>query len=130
MRTPILAETVTIHIELIGRIVGRTFHQRPTHDIATCDGAVWHSIPEDWIKETVETHAYRRGGVEPPLDEVLHDPLVHLVMASDRVQPDDLWRVIVAARRGLCTAAERAPSRWPDPACDPRPSSLPQGGEP
>lgn len=33
---------------------------------------------------------YARGGIEPPLDEVLRDPIVKLIMRADRVSPADL----------------------------------------
>jgi hypothetical protein len=59
------------------------------------------------------------AGCEPSLDEVLADPLVHLVMRRDGVTPQALCGVIADARVGLraaspascraTRAAERAP---------------------
>ncbi|MDI6027568.1 hypothetical protein QBK99_15360 [Corticibacterium sp. UT-5YL-CI-8] len=39
------------------------------------------------------------------LDELLSDPMVQLVMARDRVRPDELRRLIVKAVDGTETAA-------------------------
>lgn len=33
-------------------------------------------------------------GIEPSLQEIMSDPIVHLVMRRDRLVPADLWRVI------------------------------------
>jgi hypothetical protein len=41
---------------------------------------------------------YRHAGIEPRLDEVLADPLVHLVMARDRVGLAALQAVIADAQ--------------------------------
>ncbi len=41
---------------------------------------------------------YRSAGVEPRLDEVLGDPLVHLVMARDGVGLAELQAVIANAQ--------------------------------
>jgi hypothetical protein len=35
---------------------------------------------------------YAHGNVEPPLEEVLGDPIVHLVMRADRLDPADVRR--------------------------------------
>jgi hypothetical protein len=44
---------------------------------------------------------YRSAGVEPRLDEVLADPLVHLVMARDGVGLAELRAVVADAQRRL-----------------------------
>ncbi len=36
--------------------------------------------------------AYAHAGDEPPLDELLRDPLVHLVMRADRLEPAQVRR--------------------------------------
>ena len=36
--------------------------------------------------------AYTRAGTEPPLEEVLRDPIVQLVMRADRSQPAEARR--------------------------------------
>jgi hypothetical protein len=41
------------------------------------------------------------GNREPSLDELLHDPIVHLVMARDRLSADTLHRYFETARRAL-----------------------------
>lgn len=44
--------------------------------------------------------SYRNSG-EPRIEEVLADPIVHLVMQRDRLTPLDLMVVVDGARRGL-----------------------------
>jgi hypothetical protein len=41
----------------------------------------------------------RRPAVEPALDELLAEPIVQLLMSSDRVSPADIERTLDAARR-------------------------------
>ena len=41
------------------------------------------------------------GNREPPLDEVLNDPIVRLVMARDGLPPEEARAHIEAARRRL-----------------------------
>jgi hypothetical protein len=41
------------------------------------------------------------GNREPPLDEVLDDPIVRLVMARDRLMPDDVKAYVDAVVRRL-----------------------------
>jgi hypothetical protein len=43
--------------------------------------------------------AYARAGPEPPLDEVLGDPVVQLIMQADRVQPTDLEHLLGVVQR-------------------------------
>ena len=43
--------------------------------------------------------AYARGGIEPPLEEVLGDPIVRALMRSDGVAPGEVRRVLDEARR-------------------------------
>lgn len=44
---------------------------------------------------------YAHAGVEPLLEEVLHDPIVRAVMRRDGVEPRELAAVIAGARRRL-----------------------------
>lgn len=44
---------------------------------------------------------YAGAGVEPPLREVLADPVVHAVMRRDRIGPDEVWAAVRAARQAL-----------------------------
>jgi hypothetical protein len=46
-------------------------------------------------------HDYRQAGAEPSLQEVLVDPIVHLVMRSDRIAMADLIRALEEARDRL-----------------------------
>ena len=52
---------------------------------------------------------WRQAGIEPPLADVLRDPVVQAVMRRDGVTPDELLRVIAEAqaqlRRRLCRRA-------------------------
>jgi hypothetical protein len=41
------------------------------------------------------------GNREPPLDELFEDPIVRLVMARDRLLPDDVKAYVEAAIRRL-----------------------------
>jgi hypothetical protein len=43
--------------------------------------------------------AYTRAGVEPPLEEMLGDPIVRALMRSDGVAPGEVRRVLEATRR-------------------------------
>ena len=43
--------------------------------------------------------AYGSGGVEPPLEDVLGDPIIQLVMQSDRLEPKDVRTASSAAVR-------------------------------
>jgi hypothetical protein len=42
---------------------------------------------------------YTAGGVEPPLDEVLDDPVIHLMMRADRLEPEQVRCLLMAGRR-------------------------------
>jgi hypothetical protein len=47
------------------------------------------------------------GNREPPLDEVLNDPIVRLVMACDGLPPDEARAFVEAACRRLREAPRR-----------------------
>jgi len=42
---------------------------------------------------------WRRAGVELALDEVMAEPIVHLVMRRDGLTPEDVWAVVEEVRR-------------------------------
>ena len=42
---------------------------------------------------------YTQGGIEPPLEEVLGDPAVQMLMRSDRLERNDLQTVLPAGHR-------------------------------
>jgi hypothetical protein len=44
--------------------------------------------------------AYAHAGAEPPLDEVLSDPVIQLIMRADDLRPADVRRWIERSRRG------------------------------
>jgi hypothetical protein len=48
---------------------------------------------------------FRKGGVEPTLEEVLSDPIVQLVARSDGLSPAELRQVIAACQLGRRTRA-------------------------
>jgi hypothetical protein len=54
---------------------------------------------------------WTRAGAEPALEELLADPVLHLVMRRDGVSPGELRAVIAAAR-----ARRRARTSCPCPA--------------
>ena len=41
---------------------------------------------------------YAEGGVEPPLDELLEDPVIHLMMRADHLEPEQV-RLLLTSRR-------------------------------
>jgi hypothetical protein len=43
---------------------------------------------------SAEPEPYAEGGVEPPLDELLDDPVIHLVMRADRLEPEEVRRIL------------------------------------
>jgi hypothetical protein len=44
---------------------------------------------------------YAHGNVEPPLEEMLGDPIVHQVMRADGLEPADVRRVLHAERPSM-----------------------------
>lgn len=51
---------------------------------------------------------------EPPLSQMLEDPLTRVLMASDRVDPDSLRELITTVRRRIADADPKAGRRRPD----------------
>ena len=51
-----------------------------------------------WVGAAAEG-AYACAGIEPPLREVLRDPIVRALMRGDGVGPAEVRRVLRAARR-------------------------------
>lgn len=47
---------------------------------------------------------------EPALDELMRDPLVHLVMKRDNLVPDDVWPVL--HRAGQRLRSRLCPLKW------------------
>jgi hypothetical protein len=40
--------------------------------------------------------AYAEGGVEPPLEELLDDPVIHLMMRADQLEPEQVRRLLTS----------------------------------
>jgi hypothetical protein len=49
--------------------------------------------PEPWWEGE-----YVEGGVEPPLEELLDDPVMHLMMRADRLEPEQVRRLLTTGR--------------------------------
>lgn len=49
---------------------------------------------------------WSRPGIEPSLEDVLEDPIVHLVMRRDRLTPGDVLKAIEDVRRRLAKLAD------------------------
>ncbi len=45
--------------------------------------------------------AYAGAGAEPPLEELMEDPITKALMTSDRVRPEDVRALVAATRRSL-----------------------------
>ena len=63
-------------------------------------------IPAGWMKappampeapEVLES-AYARAGEEPSLEEVLSDPVIHLIMRADHLEPAEVRRLLEVLR--------------------------------
>jgi hypothetical protein len=42
---------------------------------------------------------YAEAGVEPPLEELLDDPVIHLMMRADHLEPEQVRRLLTSARQ-------------------------------
>ncbi|GEM_PF-4167384 len=58
---------------------------------------IWPDLPS----ALNERQPWGTAGIEPPLCDVLDDPLVHAVMRRDRITAAELKRVIASAQRRL-----------------------------
>jgi hypothetical protein len=67
--------------------------------------AGWMKQPPDEVAVEPPESAYAHAGTEPSLEEMLSDPVVHLIMRADRLQPADVRRLVVDAQRQLASAA-------------------------
>lgn len=54
-----------------------------------------------------------RHGTEPRLEDMISDPIVHLVMRRDRISVEDVRAVVDAARRRLRLRACRTDGTTP-----------------
>lgn len=53
--------------------------------------------------------AYADAGTEPPIAELLDDPITQTLMASDRVRPEDVGALVEATRRLLARRSHLTP---------------------
>jgi hypothetical protein len=70
--------------------------------------AGWMKPPPDAVVLEPSESAYAHAGTEPSLEEMLGDPVVHLIMRADRLQPADVRRLVEDAQRQLAPAATPA----------------------
>jgi hypothetical protein len=40
--------------------------------------------------------AYTEGGIDPPLEELLDDPVIHLMMRADRLEPEQVRHLLTS----------------------------------
>jgi hypothetical protein len=59
---------------------------------------------------------YATAGIEPPLEELLDDPITHLVMRRDGVELADVWQWVQEARGCLARTAAAEKRRGCDVA--------------
>lgn len=45
---------------------------------------------------------YARGGIEPPLDEVMREPIMQTIMYRDGWAPEEVWNLIAAIQQAPC----------------------------
>jgi len=50
------------------------------------------ALPDPWQED------YLEGGVDPPLEELLDDPVVQLMMRADRLEPEEVRRQLASGR--------------------------------
>jgi hypothetical protein len=50
---------------------------------------------------------YAVAGIEPRLEELMADPIVHLLMRRDRIRSEHVWAAVSLARRRLTRAESR-----------------------
>jgi len=60
---------------------------------ATAPAAVAHDVTRD-----LGQGAYAEGGVEPSLDELLDDPVIHLMMRADHLEPEEVRFLLTSGR--------------------------------
>ena len=74
-------------------------------------------IPAGWMRvppavpeaPEVAESVYAHAGTEPPLEEVLSDPVVQMIMQADHLEPAEVRRLLAAVRRQRHRAAAGDP---------------------
>jgi hypothetical protein len=71
-----------------------TARLRPSENCASApvDESDSGAAPDPWHED------YLEGGVDPSLEELLDDPVVHLMMRADRLEPEEVRRQLVCGR--------------------------------
>jgi hypothetical protein len=59
-------------------------------DAATVDASDSDSLRDPWQQD------YLEGGVDPPLEELLYDPVVRLMMQADHLEPEEVRRQLLS----------------------------------
>jgi hypothetical protein len=59
-------------------------------------GTAPHASAGDSSSEPWWEGEYAEAGVEPPLEELLDDPVIHLVMRADRLEPEQVRRLLTS----------------------------------
>jgi hypothetical protein len=47
------------------------------------------------------TQEYREAGIEPRVEDLMNDPIVHLILRRDRITLADTWAAVTDARQRL-----------------------------
>lgn len=71
-------------------------------------------IPAGWMRvppavpepQEVEESVYAHAGTEPPLEEVLSDPVVQLIMQADHLEPAEVRHLLAVIRRQRATPVD------------------------
>ena len=53
----------------------------------------------EWVRTVTAQDDWLKG--EPPIEEILTDPIMHLVMRRDNLGPADVWAAIDRGRAAL-----------------------------
>jgi hypothetical protein len=61
----------------------------------------WRTVPPQGPAAAPWEGAYAHAGPEPRLEDLLSDPLVHLLMRADRVEPAEVRRLLGRSRQPI-----------------------------
>jgi hypothetical protein len=64
--------------------------------LAENGGAVAPDVSADSSSEPWWDGEYAEAGVEPPLEELLDDPVIHLMMRADHLEPEQVRRLLTS----------------------------------
>jgi hypothetical protein len=63
------------------------------HDGAAAPGS---AAAADAVSEPWWEGEYAEAGIEPPLEELLDDPVIHLMMRADHLEPEQVRRLVTS----------------------------------